>query len=140
MMCGIGIAQEISFKETSHDFGEVVFKGVATYEFIFENTGKEPLILTQPKSSCGCTVAEWPKEPILPGKTGKITVTYKTTNKPGVFNKIVTVFSNAKENKEVKLAIKGKVLEGNDTKSIKNDKKSVVSSQDGVKKIEKKQR
>lgn len=111
MMCGIGFAQEITFKETVHDFGDVIYKGDASWEFVFENTGSEPLLLTKPKSSCGCTVAEWPQEPILPGKTDKVKVTYKNTHKPGAFSKTVIVFSNAEKNKEVKLTIKGKVLE-----------------------------
>ena len=101
---------EITFKEVNHDFGEIQFKGNGSYEFEFVNTGNEPLILTQPKSSCGCTVPEWPKQPILPGESNVIKVTYKNTDRPGNFNKYVTVFSNALVNKEVKLHIKGTVL------------------------------
>ena len=100
---------EITFKETHHDFGNIPFKGNGSYEFEFENTGKEPLVLTQPKSSCGCTVPEWPKQPILPGEKNVIKVTYKNTDRPGNFNKYVTVFSNAVVNKEVKLYIKGTI-------------------------------
>lgn len=102
---------EIEFEKTIHQFGEIHFKGNGTYEFVFKNTGNEPLILSQPKSSCGCTVPEWPKKPILPGETNVIKVTYKNTDRPGSFNKYVTVFSNAKVNNVVKLYIKGKVLE-----------------------------
>lgn len=100
---------EITFKETNHDFGNIPFKGNGSYEFVFVNTGTEPLILTQPKSSCGCTVPEWPKQPILPGESNVIKVTYKNTDRPGNFNKYVTVYSNAVINKEVKLHIKGTV-------------------------------
>ena len=100
---------EITFKETNHDFGTIPFKGNGSYEFEFVNTGNEPLILTQPKSSCGCTVPEWPRKPILPGESDVVKVTYKNTDRPGSFNKYVTVFSNAKVNKEVKLHIKGTV-------------------------------
>ena len=100
---------EITFKETNHDFGNIPFKGNGSYEFVFVNTGTEPLILTQPKSSCGCTVPEWPRQPILPGESNVIKVTYKNTDRPGSFNKYVTVFSNAAVNKEVKLHIKGTV-------------------------------
>ena len=100
---------EITFKETNHDFGNIPFKGNGSYEFVFVNTGTEPLILTQPKSSCGCTVPEWPRQPILPGESNVIKVTYKNTDRPGNFNKYVTVFSNAAVNKEVKLHIKGTV-------------------------------
>ncbi len=101
---------EITFEKTTHQFGEIPFNGNGTYEFVFKNTGNEPLILSQPKSSCGCTVPEWPKKPILPGETDVIKVTYKNTNRPGSFSKYVTIFSNAKVNKEVKLYIKGKIL------------------------------
>jgi len=101
---------EITFKETNHDFGNIQFKGNGTYEFVFVNTGNEPLILSQPKSSCGCTVPEWPKQPILPGESNVIKVTYKNTDRAGSFNKYVTIFSNAMKNKEVKLHIKGTVL------------------------------
>ena len=105
-----GDGPEITFKETNHDFGEIQFKGNGSYEFVFVNTGNEPLILTQPKSSCGCTVPEWPRQPILPGESNVIKVTYKNTDRPGNFNKYVTVFSNALVNKEVRLHIKGTVL------------------------------
>ena len=101
---------EITFEKTTHQFGEIPFEGNGTYEFVFKNTGNEPLILSQPKSSCGCTVPEWPKKPILPGETDVIKVTYKNTDRPGSFSKYVTIFSNAKTNNEVKLYIKGKVL------------------------------
>ena len=113
---------EITFKETSHDFGNIPFKGNGSYEFVFVNTGTEPLILTQPKSSCGCTVPEWPRQPILPGESNVIKVTYKNTDRPGNFNKYVTVFSNAAVNKEVKLHIKGTVEpEPTDASPLKND-------------------
>lgn len=101
---------EITFEKTTHQFGEISYGGNGTYEFLFKNTGNEPLILSQPKSSCGCTVPEWPKKPILPGETDVIKVTYKNTDRPGSFSKYVTIFSNAKTNKEVKLYIKGKIL------------------------------
>ena len=104
LMCSL-FAQngpEITFKETNHDFGNIPFKGNGSYDFVFVNTGNEPLILSQPKSSCGCTVPEWPKQPILPGESNCIKVTYKNTDRPGNFNKYVTVFSNAVVNKESK--------------------------------------
>lgn len=101
---------QITFEKTTHDFGKIPFNGNGTYEFRFQNTGNEPLILSQPKSSCGCTVPEWPKKPILPGESEVIRVTYKNTNRPGNFNKYVTIFSNTKDNKDVKLYIKGTVL------------------------------
>jgi len=101
-------APEITFEKTLHDYGTIVKGGDGTCEFKFTNTGKEPLILSKPISSCGCTVPTWPREPILPGKSDVIKVTYNTIN-IGPINKTVTVYSNATTSKVV-LAIKGKVV------------------------------
>jgi len=99
---------QISFKTTLHDYGEILVGANGTYQFKFTNTGNEPLILSKPRSSCGCTVPTWPKEPILPGESNKIKVTYNTHH-VGTFNKTVTVYSNAKNKSAVVLRIKGKV-------------------------------
>ncbi len=99
---------QISFKTTLHDYGEIYVGANGTYNFEFTNTGNEPLILSKPRSSCGCTVPSWPKQPILPGETNKIKVTYNTSH-IGAFNKTVTVYSNAKNKSAVVLRIKGKV-------------------------------
>lgn len=101
---------EITFKTTMHEYGEIYVGGDGTYNFDFTNTGNEPLILSKPRSSCGCTVPAWPKEPILPGETNTIKVTYNTA-KAGAFNKTVTVYSNSKKNAAVVLKIKGKVVQ-----------------------------
>jgi hypothetical protein len=100
-------APEITFEKTVHDYGTVAYGGDGVCSFKFTNTGKEPLILQQPQSSCGCTVPSWPKEPILPGESNEIKVTYNT-KKVGPINKTVTVKSNAKNNNVV-LRITGKV-------------------------------
>jgi len=100
-------APEISFDKIVHDFGTVVQGSEATCEFKFTNTGKEPLILQKPVSSCGCTVPTWPQEPVLPGKGDVIKVTYSTHN-VGPINKTITVTSNAKTARVV-LSIKGNV-------------------------------
>ena len=119
MMAGVAKAQEtkattngpeIEFEKLIHDYGEVPYNGNGECEFRFTNTGNEPLIIQKPKSSCGCTVPSWPKEPILPGESDVIKVTYRTT-KVGNINKTVTVTSNAVKNGTVVLRIKGKVLE-----------------------------
>jgi hypothetical protein len=101
-------APEISFDKIVHDYGTIYQGGDGTCEFKFTNTGKEPLILSKPTSSCGCTVPTWPQEPILPGKSDVIKVTYATHN-IGPINKTVTVTSNAKTNRIV-LTIKGSVV------------------------------
>jgi hypothetical protein len=101
-------APVISFAKTVHDYGTIYQNADGTCQFEFTNTGKEPLILSRPKSSCGCTVPTWPKQPILPGKSDQIKVTY-STKRIGPINKTVTIYSNA-SNSPVVLRIKGKVL------------------------------
>jgi hypothetical protein len=100
-------APEISFDKLVHDYGTIMQGADGACEFKFTNTGKEPLILSKPQSSCGCTVPTWPQEPILPGKSDVIKVTYNTQN-IGPINKTVTVTSNAKTSRIV-LSIKGTV-------------------------------
>lgn len=98
----------IEFKALEHNFGKQEYKANTTYSFEFKNTSKVPLILTSVSASCGCTTPEWPKEPILPGKTGSIKVTYNSQI-IGVFTKLVYVYSNASTNM-VTLTIKGEIL------------------------------
>lgn len=99
---------EITFEQETHDFGNIEYAGNGTYEFKFKNTGKEPLIISDAKGSCGCTVPTYPKNvPIKPGESQVIKVTYDT-KRAGNFNKTVTVTSNAKTASKL-LTIKGKV-------------------------------
>ena len=102
-------APKMEFKESEYDFKEVDEGPQAKHEFVFKNTGKEPLILTNVKASCGCTTPSWPKEPILPGQEGKILVTYNTQGRPGSFTKSITITSNAGDEAKV-IYIKGKVI------------------------------
>ncbi len=101
-------APEITFEKTTHDYGTVTKGGDGTCEFKFKNTGIEPLILSNVSSSCGCTVPEWPREPILKGKSAAIKVKYDT-NRIGPINKTVTVMSNAKV-ASVQLRIIGNIV------------------------------
>ncbi|MCK9292072.1 MAG: DUF1573 domain-containing protein [Bacteroidales bacterium] len=101
---------EITFEKTTHEYGPIFYRGDGAYEFVFTNTGTEPLILNQPRSSCGCTVPSWPRKPILPGEQEKIKVTYNTAIR-GRFQKTITVMSNAVKNKHVVLTIKGEVVD-----------------------------
>jgi Protein of unknown function (DUF1573). len=98
---------EITFENLVHDYGEIMQGDNGTCEFVFKNTGKADLILTNCRSSCGCTVPEWPKDPIAPGKKAVIKVKYNT-NRIGLINKSITVESNAVNNRVV-LNIKGNV-------------------------------
>jgi len=95
----------------THDFGTLKEGPSAEYTFEFKNTGKQPLIITNASASCGCTVPEWPKEPILPGKMGKLKVTFNTAGKAGQpFTKTVYINSNAASDKDrYEIYIKGNV-------------------------------
>ena len=101
-------AQVIEFDATTHDFGEISEElGTAVHNFIFTNKGDKPLVVTAVKPGCGCTVADWTKEPVKPGESGTITANYKTS--PGQFNKSMTVTTNG-SSKAISLYIKGNVL------------------------------
>lgn len=100
-------AAEITFESEVHDYGKIKQGADGTYEFKFKNTGKEPLIISNAKGSCGCTVPSWPKEPIKPGGSSVIKVTYDT-KRVGPISKTVTITSNAKTASKV-LQIKGTV-------------------------------
>jgi len=99
---------QITFEETTHDYGTIEYNGDGSYEFVFTNKGKKPLILSNVRSSCGCTVPQWPRDPIAPGNSEKIKVKYNTRIS-GSFSKSITVYSNAETN-PVTLRITGKVL------------------------------
>lgn len=101
---------KIEFKSDTIDYGEIAKGSDGVRVFEFTNTGSEPLIISDVKSSCGCTVPEKPKDPIAPGKNGQIKVKYDT-NRVGPIRKTVTVYSNATEPIKA-LKIKGEVLDG----------------------------
>ena len=88
----------ITFEKTNHDFGTFSESSPkVTCTFKFKNTGNGPLIIHQAIASCGCTVPQYPKEPIKPGESGEIKVTYNGAGKfPGHFRKTITVRTNAK--------------------------------------------
>ena len=102
-------AGQFAFTEETYDFGNIARGTPVTHEFVFNNTGKEPIVISNVQASCGCTTPKWPKEPILPGKDGVITVQYNAAN-PGGFNKSVTITSNAASPTKV-LYIKGTVAQ-----------------------------
>ena len=100
---------EIALDKDIHDYGTVVQNGDGLSHFTITNTGNEPLILSNVKSSCGCTVPKWTKEPIMPGGTTVIDVKY-ATNRIGPINKSVTISSNAVNTPTKVIRIKGKVV------------------------------
>ena len=101
-------APQMIFKKIVHDFGTINEGGNGICDFAFTNKGKEPLIIVSVKSSCGCTIPEYPQKPILPGQSDVIKVKYDT-NRQGPINRTVTIVSNSK-NSPVVLSIKGNVV------------------------------
>jgi len=98
------------FTSTTHDFGKVAEEvGTVSCEFTFTNTSDKPILLQDIRTSCGCTTPSYTKDPVLPGKTGTIKVTYSTTGRVGAFNKKITVFTNEPDT-VYSLTIKGEVL------------------------------
>jgi hypothetical protein len=108
----------ITFEKLVHDYGTVTKGADGNCEFKFTNTGKEPLILSNVQTSCGCTVPSWPKDPILPGKTASIKVNYTKMNIVSTISKQITVYSNA-TNGTIVLSIKGTVVESTETTTPK---------------------
>lgn len=98
---------EISFSESSHDFGTITKGENVEYSYSFTNTGDEPLIITNAKASCGCTVPDWPKEPIAPGEGGEIPVVFNGRS-TGTQNKTITITANTNPPK-TRLTIRGVV-------------------------------
>ena len=99
---------EISFKETIIDYGIIENGDDGKRTFEFKNTGNSPLIFTRIFSSCGCTIPKKPEKPVQPGESGTIEVKYDT-KRTGLFQKAITVNSNAKTSNII-LRIKGEVL------------------------------
>lgn len=123
-------APVFKFEKETIDYGDIEKGSDGKRVFTFKNVGKSPLIISNIKTSCGCTVPSYPKEPIMPGSQAEVTVIYDT-NKVAPFNKAITVFSNASEAKKM-LYIKGNVknvsaltlLERKEKSMLSNDKKN----------------
>lgn len=109
----------LSFERMNYDFGAIrEVSGPVSYNFKFTNTGNAPVLIKNVESSCGCTSPEWTKQPILPGKTGFVKATFDPKDRPGNFDKTITVFSNAKT-PVIELKIKG-MVEGR-TRTVLDD-------------------
>lgn len=86
----------LSWDKNTHDFGNIVQGDVVEHTFKFTNTGNEPLIITNVQVSCGCTTPKgWPRDPVMPGGSGELTVAFNSTGKMGAQTKPVTIISNA---------------------------------------------
>lgn len=100
-------APVIFLQETLYDYGTIEQNSDGTHYFIYKNIGKEPLILSKVRSSCGCTIPEWSREPLMSGQQDTIKVKYDT-RRIGPFSKTVSIFSNAKKPMVI-VRIQGKV-------------------------------
>jgi len=87
----------ITFSEKSKDFGNITQGTKVEHTFKLENTGTAPLTISNVATTCGCTVPDWPKTPILPGKSADIKVTFNSAGKMGAQNSVVRIYSNASE-------------------------------------------
>ncbi len=84
----------MTFGESSFDFGAINEGDTVMHKFAFTNTGKSPLVIQNATAQCGCTVPDWPKEPIAPGATGEIKVVFNSRGKQGPQSKAVTITAN----------------------------------------------
>jgi len=100
-------APEFKWEALEHDFGQITHKKPVVHEFKFQNTGSAPIIISKVKGSCGCTVTEYSKEPVMPGKWGTVKATFNAAAM-GQFSKTVTVTANT-EGGPIILRIKGEV-------------------------------
>lgn len=106
----------LSLDKEVHNFGTIEYGSDASCVFTVSNTGDQPLIITECKKTCGCTVPECDSDPIAPGKTSEIKITYDS-KKAGVFNKMVKVYSNSLGGTEKHLRITGEVLPQKDAEN-----------------------
>jgi hypothetical protein len=111
-------SQEFKFEKETIDYGKIVKSSNGERTFVFKNIGEQPIIINKIQSSCGCTVPEKPKKPIMPGEKGEIKVSYDT-NREGGFSKQITIYSNAKTARKI-IKIKGLVAKGVDLEKEKS--------------------
>lgn len=103
-----GKTPKLVVEQRVHDFGNVKENGgIVSHDFTIKNTGKSPLVILSARASCGCTVPEIPKEPIKPGGTAVVKVSFDPKGRPGEFNKSIQVKSN---DAKVTLKISGVVI------------------------------
>lgn len=104
-----GSAPKMMFNETIHDFGTIIQGERVAYSFKFTNIGGTDLVITRVSTSCGCTLGDYPEEPIPPGGTGLIEVSFDSKGRKGHQNKTVTVLANTVPNTTT-LRIKSKII------------------------------
>ncbi len=119
-------APKFKFETKTVDYGTIEQKSDPIRVFKFTNVGKSPLIISNVKGSCGCTVPSTPKEPIMPGKTGEITVKYDT-NRIGQISKTITITSNA-DRPSITIPVRGKINKKSSITILEEHEKSMLSN------------
>jgi len=104
-----GKTSKIKFKDVVYNFNEVTEGTLVKYAFMFQNVGDAPLVIAGAQASCGCTIPDWPREPIAPGDSGVIKIEFNSKGRPGKANKTVTVTANTEPSK-TELQITGNVM------------------------------
>lgn len=100
---------QIKFDAEEFDFGDIKQGDIVTHVFKFTNNGEYPLVLQNVRTTCGCTVPEWPREPIAPGETSEIKATFNSAGKMGAQRKVITIISNA-VNSRTTVTLTGTIL------------------------------
>lgn len=100
---------EIKFEEETHDFGRITQGEKVTYSFKFKNTGAANLIISSASGSCGCTIPDYPKKPILPGEEANINVVFASEGKSGIVEKSVTIVTNCEPSTRI-IYIKANII------------------------------
>ncbi len=104
----------MTFEKTEYDFGSVKEGEIVDYTYKFKNTGNAMLIISKATATCGCTVPEWPKEPIKPGDSGEIRVKFDSKNRKNLQTKYVNINANTKP-EVTRLKLSGNVIPGEDS-------------------------
>lgn len=100
----------MDFTDTSHSFGKMYEGETASYDFTFKNNGQSPLLISNAAGTCGCTVPDYPHEPIAPGASATINVKFNSAGKVGLQNKSVNIFTNSNKGTHT-LSIDAEVIE-----------------------------
>lgn len=100
---------EVEFEEETHDFGRITQGEKVTYPFKFKNTGGANLIISSANGSCGCTIPDYPKKPILPGEEGVVNVVFASEGKSGMVEKSVTLVTNCEPSTKI-IYIKANII------------------------------
>lgn len=87
-------APVFKFEKDAYDFGQIVEGEKVSYDFKFKNIGKSPMIISSATATCGCTVPEYPKEPVAPGESGVLHVIFNSAGKTGMQHKVISITAN----------------------------------------------